>query len=295
MSAVATTMSPAAQVPPARRRFGVMRDALRLARTKIGLGIVLLVVLIAVAGPWVAPHPPTVFVAVPYSHPNATAWLGADYLGRDVLSRFLDGGRAILILSVLSTLIGLAGGILVGLVAAYAGGKTEELLMRIMDILLAFPQIVLVLLLVAGFGPQLWLIVLTVALGHLPRVARVARGAAADVVERDFVRAAEVLGESRTHLLLSEILPNMSSPLLVEFGLRLTYSIGLIAGVSFLGFGLQPPAADWGLMINENRIGLVIQPWPVVLPVAAIALLTIGMNMVTDGISRAAIGLGRTH
>jgi peptide/nickel transport system permease protein len=280
--------------PPARRRFLLWRNAWRLTRTKLGTVIVAAIVLVALLGPLVAPHPPNAFVGLPYSHPSHTAWLGCDYIGRDVLSRFLCGGLAILILSALSTLIGLAGGILVGIVAAYAGGKTEEVLMRAMDVLLAFPQIVLVLLLVSGFGPQLWLIVLTVALGHLPRVARVARGAAADVVERDFVRAAEVLGESRTHLLLSEILPNMSSPLLVEFGLRLTYSIGLIAGVSFLGFGLQPPAADWGLMINENRIGLVIQPWPVVFPVAAIALLTIGMNLITDGIARAAIGIGRS-
>jgi peptide/nickel transport system permease protein len=294
MSAAATIGDPAASVPPARRRFALLRDACRLTRTRIGITTVALVVLIAIIGPWIAPHPPNAFVALPYSHPSHAAPLGADYLGRDVLSRFLCGGRAILVLSLLATVIGLVGGILTGLVAAYAGGKVDEVLMRVMDILLAFPQIVLVLLLVAGFGPQLWLIVLTVALGHLPRVARVARAAAAEVVERDFVRAAEVLGESRTHLLLVEILPNMSSPLLVEFGLRLTYSIGLIAGVSFLGFGLQPPAADWGLMINENRIGVVIQPWPVVLPVAAIAVLTIGMNLITDGIARAAIGIGRS-
>jgi peptide/nickel transport system permease protein len=161
-----------------------------------------------------------------------------------------------------------------------------------MDVLLAFPQIVFVLLLVAGFGPQLWLIVLAVGLTHMPRVARVARGAAVEVVVRDFVRSAEALGESWWRILAAEVLPNISSPLLVEFGLRLTYSIGLIAAVSFLGFGLQPPAADWGLMINENRIGLTLQPWAVVLPVAAIGLLTVGMNLVTDGIARAAIGIG---
>jgi peptide/nickel transport system permease protein len=122
----------------------------------------------------------------------------------------------------------------------------------------------------------------------------VTRGAALEVVERDFVKSAEALGESRWSILVGELLPNISSPLLVEFGLRLTYSIGLVAAVSFLGFGLQPPAADWGLMINENRVGLTIQPWPVVLPVIAVGLLTIGTNLITDGIARAAIGIGRS-
>jgi peptide/nickel transport system permease protein len=162
-----------------------------------------------------------------------------------------------------------------------------------MDVLLAFPQVVFVLLLVASFGPQIWLIIVTVALSHAPRVARVARGAALEVVERDFVKSAQALGERRARILLAEILPNMSSPLLVELGLRLTYSIGLIAAVGFMGFGLQPPAADWGLMINENRLGLTIQPWAVALPVLAIGLLTIGVNLVADGIARAAIGLDR--
>ena len=113
------------------------------------------------------------------------------------------------------------------------------------------------------------------------------------MVERDFVKSATALGESTWHILGAELLPNISSPLLVEFGLRLTYSIGIIAAVGFMGFGLQPPAADWGLMINENRIGLTIQPWPVLLPVIAIGLLTVGMNLFTDGIARASIGIDR--
>jgi len=290
MSATVAMAQPAA--PARQRRFTVLRQAIAFGRTRIGLAIVVAVSLIALAGPLVAPHSPTVFVAAPYAPPSAKVLFGADYLGRDVLSRFLCGGRVILGLSLAATAIGLAGGIAVGLLAAYGRGWLDEMLMRLMDVLLAFPQIVFVLLLVSAFGPQLWLIVLTVGLSHLPRVARVTRGAALEVVERDFVKSAEALGETRTRILLAEVLPNISSPLLVEFGLRLTYSIGLIAAVSFLGFGLQPPAADWGLMINENRIGLTLQPWPVVLPVLAIGLLTVGMNLVTDGIARAAIGLG---
>lgn len=266
----------------------------RFKRTWIGLGITAAVVAIALLGPVFSPYSPTEFVAPPYEPPSNEAWLGTDYLGRDVLSRFLWGGRSVLGLSILATVFGLGFGILVGLISAYMRNWIDDVLMRAMDVLLAFPQIVFVLLLISSVGPQLWLIVLTVGLSHAPRVARVTRGAALEVVERDFVKSAEALGESRWSILVGELLPNISSPLLVEFGLRLTYSIGLVAAVSFLGFGLQPPAADWGLMINENRVGLTIQPWPVALPVIAVGLLTVGTNLITDGIARAAIGIGRS-
>ena len=133
--------------------------------------------------------------------------------------------------------------------------------MRGNDVVLAFPQIMLALLAVSAIGPKLWLIVLIVGLTHAPRVARVIRGAAQEVVERDFVKAAEAVGEKRSRIIFGELLPNITSPLLVEIGLRMTYSIGLVAAISFLGFGLQPPAADWGLMINENRLAITVQPW----------------------------------
>jgi peptide/nickel transport system permease protein len=121
----------------------------------------------------------------------------------------------------------------------------------------------------------------------------VIRGAAQEVVERDFVKAAEAVGEKRSRIVLGELLPNVTSPLLVELGLRMTFSIALIAGVSFLGFGLQPPASDWGLMVNENRLSITVQMWAVLLPVLAIGFLTIGTNLITDGIARAAIGIDR--
>jgi len=122
------------------------------------------------------------------------------------------------------------------------------------------------------------------------------RGAAQDVVERDFVKAAEAVGEKRSRIVMGELLPNVTSPLMVELGLRMTYSIGLVAAISFLGFGRQPPAADWGLMMNENRLAITVQPWSVLLPVLAIGLLTVGTNLITDGIARAAIGIdGRSR
>jgi peptide/nickel transport system permease protein len=199
----------------------------------------------------------------------------------------------VLVLSGVSTALGMALGIAVGLTAAYSRGKLDDLLMRSMDVLISLPQIVFALVLAATVGPELWLLIVAVALTTMPRAARVTRGSAVEVVERDYVRAAEAIGLPRRRILLSEVLPNVSSPLIAETTLRMSFNVAVVAGLSFLGFGLQPPAADWGLMINENQNGLTLQPWPVLLPVIAIALLTIGTSLVGDGLSRAAIGLER--
>ena len=271
----------------------LLQRAWRQTRTKVGVTFVLILVALAVIGPVFAPHSPSEFVGVPYAKPSGSALLGTDSLGRDVLSRFLWGGRSVLGLALAATALGLAAGVAIGLVAAYARAAADELLMRAMDVILAFPSLVLALVAVSTVGPQLWLLVLVVAVTTAPRVSRVVRGSSIDVVQRDFVTAAEAIGVPRRKILLDEILPNVASPLLVEASLRLTYAIGLIAALSFLGFGLQPPAADWGLMINENRQGLTIQPWGVIAPVLAIALLTIGTSLIGDGISRAAAGIER--
>jgi peptide/nickel transport system permease protein len=294
MTTATAPVEPAFAVPKQRRPWVVLLlGAWGQARTKIGLALVLLLVGSALIGPLFAPAEPSEFVGPPFAAPSGDALLGTDTLGRDVLSRFLWGGRSILALAVLSTLLGVSLGVAIGLVAAYARNIFDDVLMRNMDVILAFPQIVLALVAVATVGPKLWLLVLVVGITTAPRVARVVRGAALDVVERDFVRAAEGIGVSRSKILLGEVLPNVTSPLVVEASLRLTFSIALISALSFLGFGLQPPAADWGLMINENRLGLEIQPWGVVLPVIAIGLLTIGTSLVGDGFSRAAIGIQR--
>jgi peptide/nickel transport system permease protein len=284
---------PGAAVLQRRPWLGILRNALRLGRTKIGAGIVALMIAIAVLGPLVAPHSPTEFVAVPNTGPGSDALFGADALGRDVLSRFLHGGLSVLWMAAAATLIGVIAGVVIGLVAAYTRNWVDDVLMRASDVVLAFPQIILALLAVSAIGPKLWLIVIVVAVTHAPRVARVMRGAAQEVVERDFIQAAEAVGEKRSRIVFGELLPNVTSPLLVEIGLRMTYSIGLVAAISFLGFGLQPPTADWGLMINENRLSITVQPWAVLLPVLAIGLLTVGTNLVTDGIARAAIGIDR--
>jgi peptide/nickel transport system permease protein len=251
------------------------------------------IVLVALLGPALAPHSPTEFVNAPFAHPTGSAPFGTDNLGRDVLSRFLWGGRSVISLALAAAFLGVVAGTAIGLIAAYGSRWIDDLLMRSADVLLAFPQIVLALLLLSMVGPHVWLVITAVALGHAPQTARVIRGAALDIVHRDYVRAAEMIGESRFRILMRQLLPNVSSPLMVEAGLRLTYSIGLIAGIEFLGFGLQPPSADWGLMINENRVGITGQPWGVALPILAIGLLTVGTNLITDGLARAAIGIDR--
>lgn len=293
MSEAATAGSAPALAAPAQQRPVVLllRRAWRQTRTKVGIALVLTLVGVAVIGPVFAPYSPSEFVGAPYAAPSGSALLGTDHLGRDVLSRFLWGGRSLLGLALIATALGLALGVAIGLVAAYARATMDDLLMRAMDVILAFPSLVLALVAVATVGPQLWLLVLVVAVTTAPRVSRVTRGSSVEIVERDFVRAAQAIGVPRRKILLGEILPNVASPLLAEASLRLTYSVGLIAALSFLGFGLQPPAADWGLMINENRQGLTIQPWGVVAPVLAIALLTIGTSLIGDGIARASAGI----
>jgi peptide/nickel transport system permease protein len=296
MDVVDAAVKPEVEGSTGRRRMGaLLRDATHLWRTRIGLALILLVVGVAVVGPFVAPHGPQDFVAAPNAGPSAVARFGTDHLGQDVWSRFLYGGREILVLATLSTALGLFLGITVGLIAAYSRGVVDDVLMRAMDVILAFPQIMLALVTIATVGPKPWVIVLAVGFTTMPRVARVTRGAAQPVVERDFVGAAEALGVPRYRILVAEVLPNVLSPLLVEASLRLTYSIGLIAALAFLGFAPNPNGADWGLMIQENQIALIVQPWGVVLPVIAVALLTIGTGLLGDGIGRAAAGIDRSQ
>jgi peptide/nickel transport system permease protein len=278
---------------PKRRGGGLARAALRLWRTRIGVLLTLVLVVAAVFGPSLAPHGPADFVGRPFASPGGKALFGTDQLGQDVWSRFLYGGRSILVLAVLSTILGVGLGVIVGLSAAYARNVLDDLLMRTMDIILAFPQIMLALIAMATVGAKSWLIVVTVGLTTMPRVARVIRGAAISVVERDFVSASEALGESRLRILGVEVLPNVMGPLVVETTLRLTYAVTLIASLAFLGFTPNPNGADWGLMIQENAQALTVQPWGSLLPAIAIGILTIGTGLIGDGLARASSGIDR--
>ena len=293
-----TVSAPVSHRRPAQRvrrhqSGSMLWSAARTPRGTIGLVLTSFVVLVAVVGPFVAPNPSVALLTVDFGKPSAQFWLGSDVLGRDVLSRVLDGGWTLLIMAVCATALGIIGGAAAGISAAYLRGASDGIIMRTVDVILAFPQLVFALLLLSLLGPKLWLITLTVGVSHAPQVARVLRSATLDVSERDFVKAAELQGMRPAKVMRKEILPNLVSPLMVEAGLRMTYSILIIAGLAFLGFGPQPPAANWGVMINENREGLALNPWAVIAPALLIALLTIGMNTFTDAFARVAIGVDR--
>jgi peptide/nickel transport system permease protein len=281
--------------PRVRRRewLHVLTAAARTPRGMVGAGLALLVVLVAVIGPFVAPYSSLAFVTVPGSGPSSKFPLGSDILGRDVLSRVLDGGWQLLLMAAAAMLIGVTLGTAAGIAAAQLRGWRDGLIMRTVDVILAFPQLVFALLLVSILGPARWLLVIAVGFSHVPQVARVIRAAALDVSERDFVKAVEITGVRQSRLMTGEILPNLLTPLMVEAGLRLTYSIVIMTGLSFIGFGLQPPAPNWGYMINENRIILTTNPWAVVAPAILIAVLTVGLNTFTDAIARVALGIER--
>lgn len=288
-------ISDAEGAPPPVRGTSLLRRSLRLWRTRIGVVLVGLIVLLAIVGPYVAPYGPSTPVGAPNSDPGGKAVLGTDYLGQDVLSRVLYGGRSILVMAVIATALGLVVGAAIGLVAAYSRNALDDTLMRGMDVIMALPQIMLALVAVAIVGPHAWVIVVAIALTTAPRIARVARGAAQPIVERDFIAASEAMGVPRWRILFAELLPNTLGPLMVEASLRLTYSIGIIASLAFLGLSPNPNGANWGTMIQENEIVLTVQPWGAVAPIIAIALLTMGTGLIGDGIARTAAGIDRSR
>jgi peptide/nickel transport system permease protein len=261
-----------------------LRRALQQPRFTFGLAVTVLVVAFAIFAPFLAPYGENETAGPPYS---ADGFFGTDYLGQDVLSRVMHGGQSVLLISVLATLLGMVVGVLIGVIAAYTGGWWDEVIMRLNDVLLAFPQILLALVVLTALqNPTAWVIVVLVGASHAPRVARVSRGVALGIVSKDFVVAAEALGEKRSRVIVAEVLPNMIGPLLAEAGLRLTYSIGIVAALGFLGFAADPGSANWGQMMNENRLGLATQSWSVLAPVLIIAIFTIATNLMADGLAQ---------
>jgi len=281
--------------PVGVRGTSLLRRSLKLWRTRIGLALVGVIVLLAIIGPYLAPYGPSTPVGAPNSTPGGKAVLGTDYLGQDVLSRVLYGGRSILVMAVIATALGLVAGAAIGLVAAYSRNALDDTLMRGMDVIMALPQIMLALVAVAIVGPHAWVIVVAIALTTAPRIARVARGAAQPIVERDFIASSEAMGVPRWRILSGEVLPNTLGTLMVEASLRLTYSIALIAALAFLGLSPNPNGANWGTMIEQNQLVLSVQPWGAAAPIIAIALLTIGTGLIGDGIARTAAGIDRAR
>jgi ABC-type dipeptide/oligopeptide/nickel transport system permease subunit len=257
----------------------------------IGAVMLTFVLLVAFVGPFVAPYSPTAAVGEPLAGPSSHDLLGTDEIGRDVLSRVLHGGYSVVLLALAATVIAYASGLLVGLIAGYVRNWVDPVLMRGVDVLLAFPPILFLLVLITATGTSVVALVIGVALVQAPGVARLVRTVTLEASVRGYVEAAVARGEGTAAILRREILPNISPALIADACLRYTFSVLLIAAANFLTIGLQPPASDWGLMVSQNQQYIAINPWSVAAPAAMIALLTIGVNLVGDAVGRS---LGRS-
>jgi ABC-type dipeptide/oligopeptide/nickel transport system permease subunit len=265
---------------------------LRTTSGAIGVSIVVFVLLLALLGPFIAPHDPTLPIGPDAAPPTGHAPLGTDELGRDVLSRLLYGGRSVIALALAATVLAYAVGLTVGLIAGYTRSHVDPVLMRTVDVMLAFPPLLFLLVLIAGAGTSITILVIGVAAIQAPAVSRIVRTATLEVSVRGYVEAAVARGERPVEVVRREVLPNILAPVLVDSGLRFTYSILIIASVNYLGLGLQPPSSDWALMVSENREYINLNLWSVIAPAAMIALLTIGVNLTGDAIARS---LGRSY
>jgi peptide/nickel transport system permease protein len=275
MSVDQTTDAPVIEAPP-RRPMSL--------QLKMGLVITGSIVLLGLLAPWVSPHPwDTISMRTRFVPPNATYWFGTDEYGRDVLSRLLMGTRLSLTMGVSATLVSLAVGVPMGLAAGYFRGWIDEALMRLADVLMAVPPIMLGLLVLAVTPPALWKTALAVGFVYIPPIARLARSVTLTLANEEFIQAAKARAESNSYILFREILPNAWPPLIVEASLRVTYAILLGSALSFLGLGAQPPSSDWGLMISEARSFIDRAPWIALAPGFAMCLLVIGINLLGDG------------
>jgi peptide/nickel transport system permease protein len=254
---------------------------------RIGLFFLGLTLAIALLGPFVSPYSASAIPCPPFSGPTAAFPLGCDPYGHDVLSRLLWGGRSVVFLGFTATTIAYIIGASIGLVAGYKKGRIDTAFMRIVDLMLAFPPILLILILATGAGVGVAALLVGIILVQIPGVSRIVRAATIEVSGRGFVEAATARGEQTTWILRKEILPMISTTIVADAGPRLTASILLVAAVNFLGLGLQPPSADWALMISENRAALSIQGLSVIMPAVLIGVLTVGVNLVADAAARA--------
>ena len=253
---------------------------------RFGLAIVIFWIVVAVVGPFLAPYDPADMIADESFAPMSAAHLlGTDYVGRDILSRLLYGARLTMSLSLASTLLAFFVGITLGFTAALSGPKTDMIISRIYDAFLSMPTIMLGLVVIAALGSSIPVLVITAGLIYSCGLYRIARALAAEIKVMDFVEAARARGERLPWIISREILPNAVVPLVAEFGLRLVFSILFISGLSFLGLGVQPPTADWGVMVRENLGGLVYGSSAAFVPAAAIASLTVGINLIVDDFS----------
>ncbi|MGQ0835385.1 MAG: ABC transporter permease [Gammaproteobacteria bacterium] len=275
---------------PVTRATGVKPALLRFARAlpisgRLGLALVTFWLVVALLGPYVAPHAVGAMVSQDVYDPISAQFpLGSDYLGRDMLSRVLHGARFTVGLAFAAALLASTTGLTLALFAAVSGRWIDEVTSRIMDTLISIPSKIFALVVVAAFGSAVPLLLVLAAITYVPGAFRIARALATNVNAMEFVQAARARGEGRFYIARAEILPNMIHPMLADFGLRFLFIVLLLSGLSFLGLGVQPPNADLGSLVRENMSGIIEAAPAVIAPALAIATLTIGVNLLIDAL-----------
>jgi peptide/nickel transport system permease protein len=279
----------------AARLFVVTREVAARPSGAIGLLLITLHLLVALASPWLVPYDFKAISAVLIlAPPDSTHWFGTDQLGRDVLTRTLLGGREAILVTLVATPIAVAWGGFVGIYLGLVGGRLDATLMRVVDAFLALPWILKMLLLIVTFGTGIGVLIPTLAVFYGIPVIRIARAAAHNVVARDYVIAARARGHGRLSVIAREIFPNVLDALMVEGAMRWSWMLLAFSSLSFLGFGVSPPTPDWGLMIADARTFLPIAPWAGLYPIAALSSLIIGINLAADALAKA-LGVDRAY
>jgi peptide/nickel transport system permease protein len=271
-----------------RRRAELVRALLRSKTFVVGAAILVFWVLSALTWRWILPDSPqAVDPGATLASPSADHWFGTDNLGRDVFSRVIAGAAPVLTVAPLATLLGIAGGTALGLITGYYRGWVDDVFSRVVDALLAFPLIIMAVLVLASLGRDTRNVILVIGIIFTPLISRTVRSAVLVEREREYVAAAHLRGERGPRIMVAEILPNITGPILVEGTIRLGYAIFASATLAFLGLGIQDPSPDWGLAIANGRAYLQVAWWMVLFPAAALATLVVGVNMVADGLRRA--------
>ena len=247
-----------------------------------GMFVIFIYAVAGIFAPVIAPHGEAEVIASSFAPPDQNMLLGADQLGRDMFSRIIFGARNSVGLALVATGLAFFMGALAGLLAATRGGWFDQVMGRVADIVMSVPSLIFALLMLSIFGTNLLVIVIVVGVIYSPRVFRLTRAVAGNVVVMDYIEAAKLRGEGTWYLIRREILPNSTAPLIAEFGLEFCFVFLLIAGLSFLGLGIQPPTADWGSMVRENATLISFGEITPLIPAAAIALLTVAVNFVVD-------------
>jgi peptide/nickel transport system permease protein len=253
----------------------------------IGMAIVGIFIFMAVFAPWVAPYGEAETVGDTWASPSAQFWLGTDNIGRDMLSRIIYGARTSISVALMATILSFAIGMCAGLFASIGGPVVDTVLSRFVDIMLSIPMLVFALIILSMFGSSVLTIVFTIAILDSTRVFRLARAVSMNVAVLEYVEAARLRGEGNWYIMTREILPNVLPPMISEFGLRFCFNFLFLAGLSFLGLGIQPPEADWGSMVRDNARPIMNPMDPKLTPLwpaSMIALMTIGVNLVVDWI-----------